>query len=155
MRNMSLIIRHCTVDEIANAPNIAALTDEYAAESHNAELPPPNVQWDYYRALENAGVLLPVAAHLDDELIGFAGLIINKLPHHGALFAVTESFFVAKAHRKSGAGLRLLRFVEQKAREYGSPCLMVSAPHGGQLEQVMPRVGYRHANTIFVRRLAA
>lgn len=151
----ALTIRPCTVDEICCAPNRVALMEEYAQESRTDELPPIDVQWEHYKAMENIGIFMPIGAFIGEEMIGFVCVICNILPHFGALFAVTESFFVASAHRKSGAGLRLLRAAEQKAREMGSPCLMVSAPRGGVLEQIMPRMGYRHSNSVFVRRLAA
>lgn len=149
----SVTIRQCRVAEIQNAPNIDALMDEYAAESHVAELPAPNVQWGHYTALENMGTLGAIGAFDGDDLVGFVGIISNKLPHHGATLAVTESFFVARSHRKLGAGLKLLRAAEQYARDVGSPCLLVNAPHGGSLECVMPRMGYRHTSTVFCRSL--
>ena len=65
--------------------------------------------------------------------------------------AITESFFVAKVHRDSGAGLKLLRAAEQKARALGSPGLLVSAPFGGTLVQVLPRAGYTETNRVFFK----
>lgn len=147
-------VRQCTVDEVASAPNIAELMAEYVQEAHNVELPAPNAQWDYYRSLEQTGMLKAYAAFQDDKLIGFISLLCTPMPHHGSMLAVTESYFVASQYRKGGAGLRLLRAAEQCARDVGAPCLMVSAPHGGALEKIMPRLGYRHANSMFVRSVA-
>ena len=67
--------------------------------------------------------------------------------------ATTERFFV-KAHRKTGAGLRLLRAAEEKARALGSPGLLVTAPFEGDLFQVLPRVGYQETNRVFFKSLA-
>ena len=149
----NLTIRYCTIDEIEHAPNIDALMVEYAEEAHNPELPSPDVQFAHYRALEAADLIVPIGAWVGDELVGFVGVLASKMPHHGAMLAITESFFVAKAHRKGGAGLKLLRAAEHHAKGIGSPCLIVNAPHGGALEAVMPKLGYRHANTMFVRSL--
>lgn len=148
-----VVIRQCKVADIQHASNIEALMQEYASESHVIELPAPNVQWGHYQAMEGMGTLGAIAAFKGDELIGFVGIISNKLPHHGATIAIVESFFVAKEHRKSGSGLRLLRAAEQYAIDVGSPCLLVNAPHGGSLEMVMPRMGYRHTGTVFCRGL--
>ena len=68
--------------------------------------------------------------------------------------AVVESYFVASKHRKSGAGLALLREAERIASDRGAHALLVSAPHGGRLADVMPRVGYRETNRVFFRSLA-
>lgn len=149
----NLTIRYCTIDEIEHAPNIGAIVAEYVEESHNPELPSPDVQWEHYKALEASDLLVPIAAFADDELVGFVTMLASKMPHHGKTLAITESFFVAKAHRKGGAGLKLLRAAEHHAKGIGSPCLLVSAPHGGALEAAMPKLGYRHANTMFVRSL--
>lgn len=149
----ALTIRYCTIDEIEHAPNIGAIVAEYVEESHNPELPSPDVQWEHYKALESSDLLVPIGAWMGDELVGFVTMLASKMPHHGKTLAITESFFVAKAHRKGGAGLKLLRAAEHHAKGIGSPCLLVSAPHGGALEAVMPKLGYRHANTMFVRSL--
>lgn len=146
-------VRQCTISEIQNAPNIDALTEEYVDESHSFELPTPSAQWDQYKNMESIGLLSAISAFIGNELIGFVTVIISVLPHHGKTIAVTESIFVTKAHRKSGAGLALIRAAESLAKEKGSPCLMVSAPHGGLLEKVMPRIGYRHCTSAFVRQL--
>lgn len=144
-------VRQCSVSEIQNAPNINALMEEYAAESHVSELPTPNAQWGHYTALENMGAFASIGSFADKQLIGFIGIISNKLPHHGATIAIVESFFVSANHRKSGLGLKLLKAAEQHAKDVGSPCLLVNAPHGGSLEKVMPRMGYRHTGTVFCR----
>ena len=147
----STTIRKCTVEEIQNASNIDALMVEYASESQAPELPKPNVQWGHYQALENLGVLGAFAAFVDDQIIGFISVVSNKLPHHGATLSIVESFFVAKQYRKLGPGIKLLDQAEQHAREVGSPCLIVTAPCGGALEKVMPRLGYRQSHSSFVR----
>jgi len=155
MRTMDeLTIRYCSIDEIEHAPNIEALMAEYAEEAHNPELPSPNAQFEQYRKLQEIGMLGALGAFMGEELIGFVGVIRSVMPHHGATLAMTESFFVAKAHRKGGAGLKLLRAAEQHAKEVGSPCLLVSTVHGSVLEKIMPSLGYRHCNSSFVRSLA-
>lgn len=150
----ALTIRYCTIDEIEHAPNIGALIDEYAEESRSSELPQHSAQWAQYRQLEAVGALTAIGAFKGNELIGFVGVLKSFVPHYGAPMAVTESLFVAKAHRKNGTGLRLIKAAEEFAKSQEIACLMVSAPHGGSLEQVMPRLGYRHSNTVFVRSLA-
>lgn len=149
-----IVIRQCKVADIQRASNIEALIVEYASESHSSELPPPNAQWGYYQALEDAGSYQAIGAFVGDALVGFVGILNNKLPHHGATLAITESFFVLKEHRKQGAGLKLLHAAEEYASDIGSPCLMVNTPHGGSLERVMPRMGYRQSHSTFVRSVA-
>lgn len=148
-------VQPSTVAAIETAPNFAVLLAEYAAESAIAGMPPPNARMDAYRDLEAKGLLSVLAALSDDgELIGFISVLAAPLPHYGMSVAVSESFFVAKAHRSTGAGLRLLRDAEVKAREIGSPGLLVSAPFAGKLFELLPRLGYAETSRIFFKRLA-
>lgn len=144
-----------TVDEIAAAPNFDALLAEYAAESALEGLPPPSARLETYRKLEMGGLLHVLAAIHEGALIGFISVLAAQLPHYGIGVAVSESFFVAKAHRHTLAGLRLLAAAELKAKELGSPGLLVSAPFGGKLFEVLPKLGYTETNRVFFKRVAA
>lgn len=143
-----------TVAEIEAAPAFRALLDEYAAESAIDGLPPPDAKMPSYRHLASLGLLHVLGAWADDgELIGFITIILPVLPHYGVAVAVSESFFVAKAHRATMAGLRLLGAAEEKARALGSPGLLVSAPYGGKLFELLPKLGYAETNRVFFKRV--
>lgn len=134
-------------------PDWNALAAEYAAECRIEGLPPASGRFETYAALEGMGVLHSFAARVDGRLAGFVAMLANKAPHYDVVICVTESFFVAGAQRKTGAGLRLLAAAEDKARELGSPGLLVSAPFGGRLFEVLPRRGYVEANRVFFKLL--
>ncbi len=147
------MIRPSTVAELEAAPTFAALLAEYGAESAIEGLPPPSARMETYRALNAAGVLHVLAAWTGDVLVGFITVLAAPLPHYARTVAVSESFFVAKASRSTGAGLKLLRAAEDKARELGSPGLLVSAPFEGNLFRVLPRVGYSEVGRTFFRKV--
>jgi GNAT superfamily N-acetyltransferase len=149
-----MIIRHCTVAEILQAPNIERITEEYAAESAIKGLPHPIAKMEMYYALETAGALYVIGAFVDGRPIGFISVLSTIMPHYSVCLSVSESFFVLKCARGSGAGLKLLRAAEARAREVGSPGLLVSAPHGGALAEVLPHVGYRPSNAVFFKGFA-
>ncbi len=146
-----IAINDSSVAEIEAAGRFRKLAAEYAAESAIAGLPPPNARREAYLHLERSGALHMISATKDGQLIGLIAVLMAVLPHYGVPVAVSESFFVAKAHRKTGAGLKLLRAAEDKARALGSPGLLVSAPFEGDLFQVLPRVGYRETNRVFFK----
>lgn len=143
-----------TIAALEATPNIRAILAEYAAESAIEGMPPPSAKVETYRALEAAGLLHTFAASLPGELVGYITVLATPLPHYSATIAVAESFFVAAAHRKTGAGLKLLHCAETRARELGSPVLLVSAPFEGRLFEVLPRVGYAECSRVFCKRLA-
>ena len=141
------------IAEFEAAPNLAELLAEYAQESALDELGAENPQFDMYRQMEAAGCLRMLAAFDDETLVGFLVLLVSVVPHFGKVIASTESFFVAQAARKSGAGLKLLHEAEQVARDAGAVGFFVSAPTASRLAQVLPGIGFRETNRVFFRPL--
>lgn len=147
------IIKRCTLDDLVVAPNWSSLLDEYSAESAMDGLGSQNMQLDTYRAMEASGVLHMVGAWIGDELVGVISAVISPLPHYGKLICIGESFFVASAHRKSGAGTLLRREIECIGEESGAVGVLMTAPKGGRLAKVLPLCGYRHTNEVFFKPL--
>lgn len=148
---MTLNIRECSVAEIETSSNIAKLLEEYAAESSLSGLPHPSAKWEMYKHLEIVKAIHIFGAFYEDTLIGFIVFLAPVLPHYGMQVAVAESFFVSETYRKTGAGLKLLRKAEKHAQGLGSPGLLVSAPSGGDLAEVLPHVGYNETNQVFFK----
>lgn len=148
----SVVIRKCLVSEVENAPTIGELLAEYGCESAIYGLPPPSAKMETYRQLELVGALHVIGAFIDDELIGLATVMLPVLPHYNVAVAVTESFFVLKAFRKTGAGLKLLAEVERYSRTYNSPGQLVNAPFGSDLAAVLPHIGYEQTGCVFFKR---
>ena len=149
----SISIKPCSVADIESAPNVADLLAEYAEESALDALGGANPQWETYRQMEAVGVARVLGAFQREKLVGFLVLLVSIVPHFGKLLASTESFFVAKSARKTGAGLKLLREAENIARDTGAVGFFVSAPMGSRLAKVLPGVGYRETNRMFFRGL--
>lgn len=150
---MPMVVRRCTVAEVEQAGAIHDLLAQYGLESRSPEFGEVEPNFELYRAMEANGALHIVGA-FDPDLVGLAALIVYGLPHYGGrAVCAMESFFVSPDARSSGAGLKLLRAAEEQARILGASALMVSAPVGSRLEQVLPRTGYRSMSHIFVRGL--
>lgn len=147
-------IKPCTAVEILDPVN-SWLIEEYAAESAIAGMPHPMGKLSLYTPLEAAGVIRAFGAFDGGVLIGFIAVLVNDLPHYGAKVGVIESWVVAAAHRKTGAGMILLREARQHAKSAGAVGLLVSAPKGGRLERVMMQLdGFTATNTVFFGGLA-
>jgi GNAT superfamily N-acetyltransferase len=146
-----------TFATLFGAANFADLVAEYTAEGKIEGLPEPAVKLEKYQALEKAGRIHPFGAWNEapsgeDRLIGFLCVMSAPSQHYDEPLACTESFFVAHDARSTGAGLALLKAAEAKARELGAGALMVSAPLGGRLEAMLPRLGYKGTSMIFTKR---
>lgn len=151
---MSLIIRKCTISEIESDPNIAALLDEYATELVIDGLPHPSAKMEMYRQLEGIGSLQSFGAYFDNILVGLINVLMVTNPHYGVAIGVTESYFVMKEFRKTGAGLKLRREAEWHAQSLSSPGLFVSAPAGGPLaESLSHSKEYTETGRVFFRKL--
>ena len=144
-------ISKCAFKDIMEAPKFADLVAEYGEECGIDGLPKPQAKLDLYLTLDAHGSIQTIAAWKDGDLIGFVIVLAPVMGHYSTTICTTESLFVAKEHRSSGAGLALLRAAEDYAREVGSPGLLVSAPSGGPLEAVLPRVGYKETNRVFFK----
>jgi GNAT superfamily N-acetyltransferase len=150
----SISIRPCTVSDMENAHNLAALLAEYGVESAIEGLGQPSAQIETYRQMEALGMLCLIGAFQGDELVGFLIMIVSVLPHYGKRIASTESFFVASAARKGGAGLKLLCEAERLAKSLGAMGFFVSAPTNSRLDSVLTAKQYRHTNQVFFKVLA-
>jgi GNAT superfamily N-acetyltransferase len=151
---VTLEVALCRTDDVRDAPNFPDLAEEYKAEAAIREMPWPQVSWQTYHSLEQAGVLHAWAARDDGVLIGFVILITSMSPEYGVPLTCTEAFFVAAASRHTGAGLRLLAAAEAKARALGSPGLAINAPLGGRLAGLLPKCGFREVGRCFFKGFA-
>lgn len=153
---MAAVVRKISVAEAFSYPEFPALCLEYARESALAGLPDPQEKLSAYQALEASGsdTFCAYGAFLDDRLIGFVVLLTPVLPHYGMTVAVAESLFVGSEYRKSGAGMLLIRQAEKRAKEVRSPGMLFSAPSGGRLAVILPRIGYRETNRVFLKEIA-
>lgn len=150
-------IRPCTVADLEASPNCDELLGEYTAESAIAEMG-STVRRNTlapYRALEASGAFHALGAFDGNRIVGFITFILAPLPHfQGRLVASTESFFVTAAYRKAGLGLALLRAAEERAEGVGATALLMSAPLGSRLAQILDASDrYRETSRVFVRAL--
>ena len=147
-------VQLASVQFIFDDPLFEALCEECAEEApRNPALGGTVPDRAIYDQLEAAGMIYPLAAVTDNgELAGFASVLLCASGHHaGKVVATTESLFVAKAHRKGGAGLALLNTAADFAKSVGAAGLYVTAPAGGPLGRILPRLGYTETNRIFLR----
>jgi GNAT superfamily N-acetyltransferase len=146
------MIRKTTMTEIFDAPNITELMEEYAAESSIHGLPHPKAKIDLYKQLETVGILYAIGAFFEDTLVGFILIVSPIVPHYSAKISTTESFFVAKEYRKTGAGIKLRQAAESHAREIGSVGLLISAPLGSNLAEMLSCMkDYKETNRVFFK----
>lgn len=154
---MTLVVRESTIAEIESSPNISLILEEYAAESSPSikGLPRPLAKADTYKHLESINSIHTIGAFFDDVLVGYIIIVAPILPHYSVRVAVSESYFVLKEYRNTGAGLKLRRAAEEYAKAEGAVGILVSAPLGSILADVLERTEeYVETNRVFFRSLS-
>ena len=149
----AVFVRQTSVAEVFANPAFAALAQEYAAEAAITGLPEPQAKIAAYHALEASGsdTFCVYGAFVGEALVGLVVLLTPVLPHYGRAIAVAESLFVCSAYRGTGAGMLLIRQAEKQAKKMDSPGLLFSAPSGGRLSALLPRINYRETNRVFLK----
>ena len=148
-----LIVRPCCAIELEQADNFLALMREYVAESGRAIKADPAPQVEVYKAHEAAGTMKFAGAWIGGDLVGMMVVAFAVVPHFGMKVANTETLFVSKDARKTGAGKALLKLADAIAAESGCIGVLISAPVGGVLSKVLPRAGFTHTNELFFKAL--
>lgn len=153
---MSVEIKKCTIADLEAHPNFVELIAEYAAECSIDGLPEPRGKLDLYKSIERAGMMFPFEAKLDGILIGFMVVIVTVNPHYGIVLATTETLFVKRDRRYTGAGGRFIAEAKELAREHKSPGVFVIAPIDSTLEKVLrDRKDSVETNSVFFMKVDA
>lgn len=140
--------------DLNNIPEFKFIVEEYTLESSISEMSPINTNLDLYNKLNEVGKMITLAAFNDGYLIGYANFVISPNLHYSKDIAVTESFFIKKDYRKTGAGIFLLKEMERLAKENGAVAFMVSAPSDSKLSLIMEKnKHYRETNKVFFKSL--
>lgn len=132
-----VVIRKCTVSDIEHAPNFSALIKEYADECAISGLPSPETRIPAYYQLEASGAFDVLGAYENDILIGFISILEYPSAHYGVPLGASESFFVAKEKRGTGAGSMLRKELKILAFERGLKGVLLTAPVNGPLAAVL------------------
>lgn len=109
-----------------------------------------------YLALEATGMFFALAAWDNDQLVGYSGNLISRHLHYSDLrYANNDVLFVAKAHRNSPLGLRLIRETEREAARRGARLVLWHSKQNTPLANILPKLGYGVQDIIHSRELAA
>jgi GNAT superfamily N-acetyltransferase len=145
-------IRRCSVSDIFLSASFARLSAAYSDECALDGLASPNPDFAMYLKLEDlCGPAFVILGAFSDggELVGFIVLMVSVNPHYGQVFCTSESFFVHPDHRRSGAGVKLLREAKRISKESGAIALKVSARVGSKLDEIMQGTDSMHTNNTY------
>jgi GNAT superfamily N-acetyltransferase len=145
-------VTKCTWADIEAAPNLADLVAEGYEEAKVMGLPNGGLHLEMYRFLDEKGAIKIVKAEIDGELIGYVVVLLHVSMHYSTRLGQVETIFVAKKHRHTGAGLKLIREAENIAQEEKVPVLFFNCPISSAYNELMATKEYEATHTIYCKR---
>lgn len=136
-------------------PEFDALVHELHREVvRDKDLRPLNVDHGRYTRLCAAGMIHVLSARCNRKLVGFISFIVDPAPHalhHGPrwVVAVSDAWFLAKAHRRGMAGLRMLRAATASLQAAGVTAVLNSAPRHTKLDKLFKAEGMLRVETVW------
>ena len=148
-----LQIRASTVDEMLQvAPVLFKEHWDEIARNKQVMVLKPNEQ--AYRAMEQAGQMMILAAYKGDEMVGYSVNFIINHPHYADLVVCqNDLLYIAQAHREGGVGIRLMKRTEQEGKARGARLMLWHAKQDTPLANILPRMAYGVQDIIFSKEL--
>lgn len=128
-------------------------------EAHRAEIThypdiPLDIDWDWYRTVEAAGMLRCYTARKNGGLVGYCVLMVQRNHRYrSSLQATQDVLYVAPAHRHGRVGLGLIRHVEEALRAEGVQVLYQHTKAKRTEGALMDKLGYELVDLIHAKRL--
>ena len=146
------IIETTIADKIAHCATLLdAHWNESARNKHLMVLKPDLAR---YQALEASGALLGLVAYMDDEIVGYSVNIVTPHLHYADLVCcMNDVLFIAKEHRQSPLGLKLIRDTERAAKARGVHLMLWHAKEDTALSQILPKLGCKVQEITFSKEL--
>lgn len=140
--------------ELLEDDNKADLIREYSEESKCDAVPDYFPDKVLYKTMDDNNMLDTIGAFDNGKLVGFIVSITYVLPKYSDLGTTVEYLFVLKEYRSGGTGLKLIKKIEQLAKERGSIAFFLSAPVDGSLDKIATRsLGLSKSHIIYSKSL--
>ena len=106
---------------------------------------------DFYLDLERRNFLLVLTARREGHLVGYyVGILIAYHPHNknAGKVATTDMFYLAKDHRRGGAGVKLLQAVEAELRVQGVKKATISTKVHFENGELLEALGWEKTDVV-------
>lgn len=144
------VLKPVTIAQLRDlgAPLLAAHYREVALD----QTVPLAPNWPVYEELEQRDLLVSIGAWADDRLVGYAVSIFERHLHYDIMVLRNDVLFVLPEFR--GAGIGLIRAVEEEARAAGCNVVAWHAKKDTALDTILARRdGYRVQDIIYTRKV--
>lgn len=121
-------------------------------EIESQEYPEPEVDWQLYDALSNAGMAYALLAKCDGVVVGYNAFMINRHIHYPKTKIASQvGMYLEPEFRKGFTGINLIKRAEQELTKLGVNRInyQINAP---TLEKILRRLGYEETAVLLTKR---
>jgi L-amino acid N-acyltransferase YncA len=120
---------------------------EIALDQERIPLDPDS---NYYKTLDEQGVLHIVTARDEGKLVGYYVSLVRTHPHYqGTLFGLVDLYFILPEYRLAHTGLELFKAMEQSLKERGVKSLISTTKAHYNLTPLFKRLDWEPVGTLF------
>lgn len=147
------MMKEVSIDEIFD--NIQDLFIEHREEvTTHKHIMILNPDMDKYRKMEEQGVLLILAAYVENKVVGYSVSFVCPHIHYADLIhAMNDLLFVKKEYRNSMIGFKLIKETERKAKGRGARFMLWHAKENTSLAVMLPGMGCGIQDIVFSKEL--
>lgn len=107
-----------------------------------------------YRAIEDAGQLMILAAFIGEQMVGYSVNFLLIHPHYAGLTVCQNDIvYVHPDHRNGGVGIRLMKHTEREGKARGAQMMLWHAKENTPLADILPRMGYGVQDIIYSKEI--
>lgn len=122
--------------------------------NHDDEAYPFDPDWDLYELLEDNDSLFIFTARDEGKLVGYFSVVKTPNPHSkGKFIFCNDVIYLHKNYRKGFVGVKLFKFVEDCLKDDGCTNLQVIFTDRYDITSLLTRLGYRHIESKFEKKL--
>lgn len=148
---MSVMARE-TVDSVLS--EIGPLTQLNFDETAHFKDIALDLDVEFYRRAEAAGVVRIFTARDDGKLVGYCVFVVCRSPKYkGSLQASQEVLFVHPAKRGTTVGPRLLGYCDNSLADEGVQVVYHQVMEGHDFGRLLEGLGYHRVGYVYARRL--
>jgi hypothetical protein len=108
-----------------------------------------NPDWSSYKKLEENNQFFLFTARVDGELVGYSAFFLKPHIHYkDMLVGSNDVLFLKKEHRSGLTGIKLLRYSEQKMKEFGANKITWHVKYSNDFRPILHRMGYADEDVI-------
>lgn len=130
------------------------LEEHWEESSKNKQLMVLKPDENKYIQLDESGNLVHLVAYYNNKVVGYSCNILTYHIHYCDLFvAYNDVLFIAKEHRNSPLGIRLIKQTKKAVKEKGVKLLLWHAKENTPLSKILPRLGCSVQEIIYSEQL--